>query len=379
MQTGMDQHHLNGMGYDGTTWADTAKDVLINVDYYEPRTIEGVVYDNQTGEPIAGAVIEVSKDFDNDGTIDFYATMTTLADGKYSIVVPRKYLDYTMNITKPIKINNVTQLITFNQESKSENTSQTDVNTVISDITAAGMILLNQSDGSTVQFDNYDKFTIDIYDGNTLISSELNLNIQNGDTNKGLYYIGGLESGKEYQMKVKYTLPDGEQIIVGTTELTINELGEMNISSTLIDPFGTIKDKTTGTLLQGVNVKLYYANTARNIANGNTPDTLVALPTIVGFQPFDNGNPQTSDAFGKYAYMVFPYTDYYIVAEKAGYVTFTSPTISVEDTIVGYDFEMTPDKAPGTGDYTDVVLYVSIMVIAVVAVVVVIIMRRKKK
>jgi hypothetical protein len=38
--------------------------------------------------------------------------------------------------------------------------------------------------------------------------------------------------------------------------------------------------------------------------------------------------------------MVYPTTDYYIVATKDGYDKYTSPTISVEQQIVKYDFKM---------------------------------------
>ena len=121
--------------------------------------------------------------------------------------------------------------------------------------------------------------------------------------------------------------------------------GNTVVTSTLIDPYGTITDKTTGKIITGANVKLYYANTARNIAAGKTPDTLVPLPIINGFKPNDNKNPQISDASGAYGFMVFPNSDYYIVATKAGYEDFKSPTISVEKEIVKYDIQMIPAKA----------------------------------
>lgn len=61
---------------------------------------------------------------------------------------------------------------------------------------------------------------------------------------------------------------------------------------------------------------------------------------IPGFKPNDNLNPQASDVNGTYGYMVFPNTDYYIIAEKDGYETYTSPTISVEKEIVKFDIKM---------------------------------------
>ena len=64
------------------------------------------------------------------------------------------------------------------------------------------------------------------------------------------------------------------------------------------------------------------------------------LPGINGFKPNNNLNPQISDASGAYGFMVFPTTDYYIVATKDGYNKYTSPTISVEQDIVKWDFKM---------------------------------------
>ena len=43
--------------------------------------------------------------------------------------------------------------------------------------------------------------------------------------------------------------------------------------------------------------------------------------------------------------MVFPYTDYYIVATADGYEKYVSGTISVEEEIVRHDIQMTPIKA----------------------------------
>ena len=54
--------------------------------------------------------------------------------------------------------------------------------------------------------------------------------------------------------------------------------------------------------------------------------------------------------------MVFPNSDYYIVATKAGYEDFKSPTISVEKEIVKYNIQMAPAKAGilvQTGSFID--------------------------
>ena len=64
------------------------------------------------------------------------------------------------------------------------------------------------------------------------------------------------------------------------------------------------------------------------------------LPSIDGFKPNNNADPQVSDTSGAYGFMVFPNSDYYIVATKDGYAKYTSPTISVGQDIVKWDFKM---------------------------------------
>ena len=86
-----------------------------------------------------------------------------------------------------------------------------------------------------------------------------------------------------------------------------------------VDEFLTYWDVFFSKPVAGANVTLFYANTNRNKTNGKTPDTLVPLPGIDGFKPNNNKNPQISDASGAYGFMVYPTTDYYIVATKDGY------------------------------------------------------------
>lgn len=103
---------------------------------------------------------------------------------------------------------------------------------------------------------------------------------------------------------------------------------------------GVIIDAVTGKPIVGADVTLYYANTDRNKINGKTPDTVVPLPDIDGFKPINNINPQLNDASGAYGFMVFPTSDYYIVATKEGYEAYQSPTISVKQDLVKWDFKM---------------------------------------
>ncbi|MGC7870150.1 cell wall-binding repeat-containing protein [Desulfosporosinus sp. SYSU MS00001] len=158
--------------------------------------------------------------------------------------------------------------------------------------------------------------------------------------------FANLAKGTDNRYKITYDLGNGQTIALGTLEITVSNNGTVSLKCTLIDPYGIITDAATGKPIAGAKVTLYYANTERNKTNGKTPDTVVALPGIDGFKPNNNQNPQTSDTKGAYGFMVFPDTDYYIVAAKDGYEPYTSPTISVGQDIVHWDFKM---STPITG------------------------------
>lgn len=125
----------------------------------------------------------------------------------------------------------------------------------------------------------------------------------------------------------------------------------MTISEVLIDPYGTITDANTGNFVNNATVTLYYADTARNIANGITPNTVVSLPAVSDFEPNGNGNPDIN-ADGNYAFMVYPTTDYYIVVIATGYNTYTSSTISVEYTALQHNIVLTPTFSGGSSTGT---------------------------
>ncbi|AET66132.1 cell wall-binding protein [Desulfosporosinus orientis DSM 765] len=158
----------------------------------------------------------------------------------------------------------------------------------------------------------------------------------------GTILVTNLDKGTDYNFNIMYDLGNGQKITFETMKIKIDDDGTITLSITLIDPYGNITDAATGNFLEGVQVSLYYAATDRNIAAGKTPDMVVPLPGIAGFNPNDNQNPQTSDTNGAYGFMVFPVTDYYIVASKEGYDRYISPTIAVEQEIVKWDFRMSP-------------------------------------
>jgi hypothetical protein len=162
-----------------------------------------------------------------------------------------------------------------------------------------------------------------------------------------------------------------EEIVINRSKegklptLKIDEDGEMNLVEELVDPYGDIKDSTTGEMIDGAEVTLYFADTARNKAKGYAPGSGVVLPEIIGFEPNNNKSPQQLSVLGKYAYMVFPEADYYLVVKKAGYRTYTSPTIPVEYDIVRHDIQLARvvhtqnPQLPESGAPADVTVNVS--------------------
>lgn len=198
----------------------------------------------------------------------------------------------------------------------------------------AESILVKQADGSTLPLGNKPKVSVVGSNGTAVPVTE-----------DGTLTFKGLKNGSDNNYKVYFDLGNGQKIIIGKIKVTVSSNGTVGVSSSLIDPYGLITDSMTGLPVTGAEVKLYYANTARNIANGKTPDTLVSLPAIDGFKPNNNQNPQGSNALGAYAWMVFPTSDYYIVATKDGYYKYTSTTLSVDEEIVKWNFKMNPQNA----------------------------------
>ncbi|MBC9784636.1 tandem-95 repeat protein [Heliobacterium chlorum] len=337
---------------------------------FEPGFITGIVLDNNSGEPVKGAVVKVSKDFEGDGINDFSFTQVTEADGKYRIAIPRGGVDYDISITKPVLIGDTTQNVTFTQKAQvNGEVGESEVYT--SNKTATGLLITKEPDGTaTTQMSAELRQKMKVYlrdsNGNYLLNGKgekRNLLAAKGDGNNvDIFYADALAEGT-YQLEVvmeiadekgqtqelilnqKADAPAGEEL----TKVVVDKAGQISIIEELIDPYGTITDAKTGAKIAGAHVVLYYADTPRNRANSRTPGTTVPLPEITGFAPSDNANPQNSDANGAYAFMVFPRTDYYLVATKNGYQTFTSPTISVETALVKYDFAMEPASSSHGG------------------------------
>lgn len=312
---------------------------------FDPSSIEGIVLDNDTGLPVEGAIVEVSRDFDGDGVIDFYAKMVTGPDGKYKVAVPRGEVEYDLKITKPVRIGDSISSVTFTQSCTTGKITGTGAETFNADNSIAGLVLSKQPDGSTKLLEDYSNFSIEVMDNQDKTSFTRPL--KNSNTEKGIFLAEGLEKDKTYRVSVTYSLGNGEKLVVGTAEVTVNSDGQTSISTILIDPYGVITDESSKNPISGVKVTLKYADTKRNKDKGITPDTQVNLPLIAGFAPSDNANPQDSNSQGEYAFMVFPDTDYYITASKAGYQNYVSPTISVNDKIVQFNFSMRREYSGG--------------------------------
>nr|WP_307541018.1 DUF5979 domain-containing protein [Paenibacillus sp. W4I10] len=308
--------------------------------------LEGVLRNNNTGEVIPNAPITVT-DLKTGEEIQTH----TNEKGEYAIPATAD-TDYTITYTKWYRVGGKDVPVEFTQKAN-VNSSVTD-ETVPADITAVGIILFKQLNGTTELF-------------NDLFTSHMHIYLRNSDgtyieengrpkafpmASNGTFSVEGL-SEQKYTMEVRYETETGEELLLKVTQLDVKANGELNISEELVDPYGTVYDETTGDAntgkkIEGAKVTLYYADTQRNRDKGRIPGTKVTLPAVPNFPPHDNASPeQDSDTNGFYAYMVFPEADYYLIVTKDGYETHTSGTISVDFDIVRYDVPMKPVRSGG--------------------------------
>ncbi|WP_427846195.1 cell wall-binding repeat-containing protein [Desulfitobacterium metallireducens] len=341
-----------------------ARNVVVPATSTTPGAISGTIMDIN-GTPLVGANVTVT------GSV--YSTTTT-SDGIYTILNVPVGTGYTVTASKTgyistnvigvaVTANTTTSGINFTLTANSTNggyggggSSSTGGTTVtgsvidgnstpVSNLTAivttdsnrnytvsmneAQTVMLKQPNGTMSSLSDLSKVTFATAAGSPITISA-----------DGTIKVTNLAKGTDNHLNIRYNLDNGQTITIGTMEIKIDSSGNVNLTTTLIDPYGVIIDAATGKPVAGANVTLYYANTERNNTNGKTPDTVVPLPGIDGFKPNNNINPQISDDSGAYGFMVFPTTDYYIVATKDGYNNYTSPTISVEQDIVKWDFKM---------------------------------------
>ncbi|MGG3308694.1 carboxypeptidase regulatory-like domain-containing protein [Paenibacillus lautus] len=308
--------------------------------------LEGVLRDNNTGEVIPNAEIIVTNKKNNE-----QKTIWTNEKGEYSFPAVAD-TDYTITYTKVYQVGGKDFPVEFTQKATVD-VSVTD-ETVPADITAVGIVLFKQLNGTKALFNDSFTSQMHIY----LKDKDGNYIKENGRpkafpmASNGTFSVEGL-SEQKYTMEVRYKAETGEELLLKVTQLDVKANGELNISEELVDPYGTVYDETTGDAItgkkiDGAKVTLYYADTKRNRDNGRIPDTKVTLPRVPNFPPHDNASPeQDSDANGFYAYMVFPEADYYLIVTKDGYETHRSDTISVDYDIIKYDVPMKPIRSGG--------------------------------
>ncbi|WP_456288798.1 SpaA isopeptide-forming pilin-related protein [Paenibacillus sp. AK002] len=310
--------------------------------------LEGVLRDNNTGEVIPNASITVTNLKTGEKQ-----TIQTSEKGEY-FVPAEADTDYTITYTKVYTVGGKDVPIEFTQKANVDGNVKDE--TVPAVITAVGIVLFKQLDGTTALFNDSFTSQMRIY----LKDKDGNYIQENGRpkafplASNGTFSIEDEElSAQQYTMEVRYQAENGEELLFKVTQLDVKANGELNISEALVDPYGTVYDETTGNAttgkkIAGAKVTLYYADTQRNRDNGRIPDTKVTLPPVPNFAPHDNKSPeQDSDANGFYAYMVFPEADYYLIVTKDGYETHRSDTISVDFDIVRYDVPMKPINTGG--------------------------------
>ncbi|UYO05523.1 carboxypeptidase regulatory-like domain-containing protein [Paenibacillus sp. PSB04] len=322
-----------------------AKAYFVNTRPY----LEGVLRDNNTGEVIPNAEIIVTNK-----KTDEQQKIRTNEKGEYSIPAAAD-TDYTITYTKLYHVGGKDVPVEFTQKANVDGSVIDE--TVPADITAVGIVLFKQLDGTKELFNDSFTSQMHIY----LKDKDGNYIQENGRpkafpmASNGTFSVEGLTEQK-YTMEVRYEAEDGQELLFKVTQLDVKANGELNISEELVDPYGTVYDETTGDAItgkkiDGAKVTLYYADTQRNRDNGHTPDTKVTLPPVPNFPPHNNKSPeQDSDANGFYAFMVFPDADYYLIVTKDGYETHRSDTISVDYDIIKYDVPMKPIRSGGGSD-----------------------------
>ncbi|MBL0385890.1 cadherin-like beta sandwich domain-containing protein, partial [Tumebacillus sp. ITR2] len=141
--------------------------------------------------------------------------------------------------------------------------------------------------------------------------------------NDGTFQMPNVQTGT-YHMVLNVIAPTGEKLAGQPATLTVDSNHAAKIQTELIDPFGIVRDSITHQPIDGVKTTLYWADTQLNRDKGRTPNTPVNLPELSNMAPNQNHNPQITRDGGQYGWMVFPDGDYYMVAQRDGYVVYDS-------------------------------------------------------
>jgi Bacterial Ig-like domain (group 1)./S-layer homology domain. len=303
-----------------------------------PAQVKGIITEGGTNKPVAGASVRVTLDLNGDKVIepgvDFDETVITDANGAYAIPVPKGNAVYDLTITQTVNIGGVETPVSYSQKAPVGETTGNGDETYVSEKTISGLVAFKQPNGQPALLSSELLSKTNVY----LKDANGDYLMENGSpkafdlSSQGVFNASGLAVG-DYTLEVRYEIEPGKEITISKGTVNVKEDGELNITQQLVDPYGTVTDKVTGSVIEGAKVTLYYADT-------KSP---VDLPELVGFAPNDNASPdQLTDANGFYAYMVYPETDYYVVVSKAGYYTYTSPILSVEWDIVKHDVALDP-------------------------------------
>ncbi|WP_010498739.1 S-layer homology domain-containing protein [Paenibacillus elgii] len=289
---------------------------------YMPASIKGILIDQVTGQPIAGAAVSVSADFNQDGITDFSSTVTTGPDGSYQISVPRGNYDYMVDITTSVKMGNQTVQLTKKQTVHVDQLNGTG-ETIVSSNKISGQLFVSNRSSSNTQptvESVFGKGNVSVLvkatNGSAFVTQmplDSNGSFDISDVPQGQYVVS-------YQIKAK----DGTMLAGPSALVKVSQNGETGVVYSLIDPYGVVKDTATGQPISGVTMNLYWADTELNKQKGRTPNTLVQLPELPDFAPNQNHNPQVTNQAGEYAWMVFPDGDYYITATKSDYSSYSS-------------------------------------------------------
>ncbi|GGF91493.1 hypothetical protein GCM10010912_40620 [Paenibacillus albidus] len=289
---------------------------------YYPAAVKGIVFDQITGQPAAGASVTVEADFDGDGVIDFSAEIITGADGSYQIPVPRGNFTYQLSIQTPVQIDG--QKVVLKETQTAVVGSLNNAGLIIESAhKLSGQLFIAAAAGQSAPvpaggfFGKGQAFVeIEGLDGNkfkTLLPLDAD----------GRFELDQISAGK-YKITYQLKAPDGTVLTSPSEVVNVNENGQLGVVYSLVDPYGTVTDAFTGSTLSDVKVELYWADTAFNRQKGRLPNTLVDLPLLPDFPLNQNKNPQLTDLAGQYAWMTFPEGDYYIVATRSGYAAYST-------------------------------------------------------
>nr|WP_158594007.1 Ig-like domain-containing protein [Cohnella faecalis] len=341
---------------------------------FEPAVVSGIITGGANHQPLAGVTVTL---LDANGQPIPGRTAVTDEDGHYVLPITEGNQIYKIQVSQTVGTGSSAVVVTYVQEVAVDDGISGLGQEFVSDQTIAGIIGGKRPDGTIQPLDfgsfvgndsagTNPAFGLFLKDGNQYVTSSNGTVTVPGESDgfsingQGVFVAGGLTAGTTYQLEVRYyyDVANGnggvsrEFIVIAKKTVTVSANGEMNINEELIDPFGVITDSVTHAIIPNAHVVLKYADTTRNRNKGIVPGTTVVLPTLAGFLPANNANPQNSDTGGNYAFMVFGNTDYVIEATATGYQKYRSPVISVEQDIVRWDFEMNPIVPTSGGGVT---------------------------